>query len=59
MASQSSGQVLLRDQFLKRLKGRVVKEEEKRLLEALVKIKNKMRVKPQPNKNLPLGIKSY
>lgn len=35
----------------------MVKEEEKRALEALVKIKNKMLARPQPNKNQPLELK--
>lgn len=34
-----------------------MKEEEKRPLEDLVKIKNKMLARPQPNKNQPLGLK--
>lgn len=34
-----------------------MKEEEKRPLEALVKIKNKTLARPQPNKSQPLGLK--
>ncbi len=42
----------------KEMKKRVVEEEERRPLEAMVKIKNKMLARPQPNKKWPLGLKA-